>query len=70
MARTARRPSAAAKAPAPIDPDAAPRSAFVLDEAYAATSGSWHKHRRAQLVHAAEGVLVVTTPTGRRIAPP
>jgi AraC-like DNA-binding protein len=53
-----------------MNPDAAPRGAFVLDETYAATDGPWHAHRRAQLVHAAEGVLIVTTPTGRWIAPP
>jgi AraC-like DNA-binding protein len=53
-----------------IDPDKAPRSAFVLAESYAPTNGSWHSHQRAQLVHAAEGVLVVTTTAGRWIAPP
>ena len=53
-----------------FDPDSAPRSAFVLDATYAPTKGSWHTHRRAKLVHAAEGVLVVTTETGRWIAPP
>jgi AraC-like DNA-binding protein len=53
-----------------LDPDAAPREAFVLEERSAATAGASHVHRRAQLVHAAEGVLVVTTPTGRWVVPP
>jgi AraC-like DNA-binding protein len=53
-----------------IDPDQAPRSAFVLDASYEATAGSWHAHRRAQLVHAASGVLTVSTTSGRWIAPP
>src|SRR5690242_20158113 len=53
-----------------IDPDAAPRDAFVLDERYAKTSGAWHAHRRAQLVHAAEGVILVNTTAGRWVAPP
>ena len=53
-----------------LDPDKAARAAFVLAESYAPTAGSWHSHRRAQLVHAAEGVLTVTTEGGRWIAPP
>lgn len=53
-----------------LDPDKAARSAFVLAESYKPTAGSWHAHQRAQLVHAAEGVLTVTTTTGRWIAPP
>jgi AraC-like DNA-binding protein len=53
-----------------FDPDQAARSAFVLAESYAPTKGSWHTHQRAQLVHAAEGVLTVTTTSGRWIAPP
>lgn len=53
-----------------LDPDTAPRAAFVLEERYEATDGPAHAHRRAQLVHAAEGVLIVTTPAGRFIAPP
>ncbi len=59
------------KRPRPrIDPDATPRAAFVLDESYEPTAGHWHTHRRAQLVHAAEGVVTVSTPEGRWIAPP
>jgi AraC-like DNA-binding protein len=53
-----------------LDPDQAARPAFVLAESYAPTKGSWHAHQRAQLVHAAEGVLTVTTTSGRWIAPP
>lgn len=54
-----------------IDPDAAPRSAFVLDDRHAAIRGlHWHAHRRAQLVHAAEGVLTVHTEAGRWVVPP
>lgn len=53
-----------------VDPDAAKCSAFVLDVEYAPTAGAWHAHRRAQLVHAAEGVITVTTAEGRWIAPP
>jgi AraC-like DNA-binding protein len=53
-----------------IDPDAAPRLAFVLASKLEATKGSWHAHRRAQLVHAAEGVITVSTAAGRWVAPP
>lgn len=53
-----------------IDPDAAPRSAFVLDAWSGPTRGAWHAHARAQLVHAAEGVIVVSTTRGRWVAPP
>jgi AraC-like DNA-binding protein len=52
----------------PDDPAAAP--AFVLEATYEATDGVWHSHRHAQLVHASAGVLVVTTSTGRWVAPP
>jgi len=54
-----------------LDPDAAgARLAFVLDAACPPTDGAVHQHRRAQLVHAARGVLVVTTPEGRWVVPP
>lgn len=53
-----------------VDPDKARRAVLVLEASYAATQGSWHTHRRAQLVHAAEGVLHVSTPDGLWIAPP
>src|SRR5262245_8489649 len=64
------RPAAKPQSPRPIDPDAAPRAAFVLDARSGATDGAWHAHRRAQLAHAAEGVLTITTPAGRRVARP
>lgn len=53
-----------------VDPDAGPRAAFVLEASSAPTGGHWHAHRRAQLVHAAEGVIVVSTPAGRWVVPP
>lgn len=53
-----------------IDPDAGPRTAFVLDARHGRVEGSWHAHRRGQLVHAAEGVLVVSTAEGRWVVPP
>ena len=53
-----------------VDPDAGPRPAFVLEASHRPTAGHAHAHRRAQLVHAAEGVLLVTTSTGRWVAPP
>jgi AraC-like DNA-binding protein len=42
----------------------------VLADHHEPMVGSWHAHRRAQLVHAAEGVLVVSTEAGRFVAPP
>ncbi len=54
-----------------LDPDApGARLAFVLDAEHGPTRGEVHRHRRAQLVHAARGVLVVTTPEGRWVVPP
>ncbi|APR86484.1 Transcriptional regulator, AraC family protein [Minicystis rosea] len=53
-----------------IDPDAAKRPAFVLADSHGPTEGTWHAHRRAQLVHAAEGVLTVITKAGRWVVPP
>lgn len=53
-----------------VDPDRAPRAAFVLDDAHPAGPGVRHRHARGQLVHAAEGVVTVTTPEGRWVAPP
>jgi AraC-like DNA-binding protein len=43
---------------------------FVLEERYAAGSGRWHMHRRAQLLHPGEGVLVVESNAGRWVVPP
>ena len=54
-----------------VDPDRAKVPAFVLEDHHEATPGGRpHAHRRAQLVHAAEGVILVSTETGRWVAPP
>jgi AraC-like DNA-binding protein len=53
-----------------FDPDRGARAAFVLEADFAPTSGVWHAHARAQLVHAAEGVITVSTKDGRWVAPP
>jgi AraC-like DNA-binding protein len=60
----------ARRAQTPIDPDLVASPAFVLEADFAPTRGAWHAHRRAQLVHAAEGVLTVSTKDGRWVAPP
>jgi AraC-like DNA-binding protein len=54
----------------PIDPDAAKAPAFVLEESYERLEGSMHAHARAQLVHAAEGVITVRTAEGAWVVPP
>jgi AraC-like DNA-binding protein len=53
-----------------VDPDAAGRPVFVLAEHYDAGLGPWHAHRRAQLIHASEGVLTVRTDSGLWVVPP
>ncbi|MGN6153972.1 MAG: AraC family transcriptional regulator [Lysobacteraceae bacterium] len=53
-----------------IDPDKAARPLFVLSERYAATEGPWHSHRRAQFIHASEGVLTVRSEGGLWVVPP
>jgi AraC-like DNA-binding protein len=53
-----------------VDPDAVALAAFVLDEFRAPTEGAMHTHRIGQLVHASAGVLIVSTPAGRWVAPP
>ncbi len=53
-----------------LDPDAAPRRALVLEERFAPGPGHWHRHRRAQLIHASEGVIHVHTPKGHWVVPP
>jgi len=53
-----------------IDPDTAERPVFVLADRHEALEGPWHAHRRAQLLHASEGVLAVRTQAGRWIVPP
>ena len=53
-----------------IDPDQAERDVFVLSERYDPIEGPWHAHRRAQLIHASEGVLTVRTHAGLWVVPP
>lgn len=53
-----------------LDPDTAPRPAFVLTDRHGPTRGYWHAHRRAQLIHAAEGVLIVRAECGLWVVPP
>ena len=66
----ASRNNSAPSEPALFDPDGLARS-FVLEASYgAATFGTWHSHRKAQLVHASEGVLHVMTAAGAWIVPP
>lgn len=43
---------------------------FVLAERYEPVEGPWHSHRRAQLLHASEGVLTVRTSAGLWVVPP
>lgn len=59
-----------AKKKAHIDPDRAKRRAFVLEEDFEPTDGAMHAHARAQLVHAAEGVITIRTEGGLWVAPP
>lgn len=53
-----------------IDPDTAERPAFVFSEKCDAGPGQWHAHRRAQLIHASEGILTVHTERGTWVVPP
>ena len=53
-----------------VDPDAVPAPIFVLSEQSAPGLGPWHRHRRAQLIYASEGVLTVETKTGLWVVPP
>jgi AraC-like DNA-binding protein len=53
-----------------INPDDAPQSVVVLAEHYLPMDGPWHSHRRAQLIHASEGVLTVQSATGLWVVPP
>lgn len=52
------------------DPDAAPRRAVVLAEPYSPGQGPWHRHQRAQLIHASQGVIHVHTEQGHWVVPP
>jgi AraC-like DNA-binding protein len=67
---TTRRPSQRSEAVALLDPDTVKHSAFVLDARHEPTAGHMHAHHKAQLVHAVEGVIHVTTETGYWIVPP
>jgi AraC-like DNA-binding protein len=53
-----------------LDPDKTRRDVFVLAERYSAGAGHWHAHRRAQLIHASDGVLSVHSDTGQWVVPP
>lgn len=53
-----------------VDPDTAERTVFVLSERYAAFSGPWHAHRRAQFIYASQGLLTTRTTTGMWVVPP
>jgi AraC-like DNA-binding protein len=53
-----------------LDPDQTERGVFVLSERYEPHEGPWHAHRRAQLIHASEGVLTVRTSAGLWVVPP
>lgn len=61
--------AALVKAPGP-DPDAAARRAVVLAEHYSPGPGAWHQHKRAQLIHASQGVIHVHTEQGHWVVPP
>lgn len=53
-----------------IDPDTAVRPVFVFADDCDAGPGQWHAHRRAQLIHASEGILTVHTERGTWVVPP
>jgi AraC-like DNA-binding protein len=57
-----------------IDPDQAPRDAFVLAESYDSAGpsgeGPLHSHGRAQLIHVSSGVVTVRTKSHRWVVPP
>lgn len=59
-----------AAASADFDPDTAPRRAIVLEASFTSGQGDWHRHRRAQLIHAADGVIHVHTQDGHWVVPP
>lgn len=54
----------------PLDVDAVPAAAFVLDEPLAVGAGSWHVHARAQLLYASAGALRLETAGGVWLLPP
>lgn len=53
-----------------LDPDRAPRRAWVLEEHFGPGPGPWHRHRRVQLIHASAGVIHVHTGLGHWVVPP
>ncbi|MBI3898952.1 MAG: helix-turn-helix transcriptional regulator [Gammaproteobacteria bacterium] len=53
-----------------IDPDKIARPAFVLHQRYARADSAPHKHRKGQLLYAAEGVPRIETDGGSWIVPP
>ncbi len=53
-----------------IDPDTPKSPVFVFAAHCDAGPGQWHAHRRAQLIHASEGVLTVHTERGTWVVPP
>ena len=53
-----------------INPDTSQRGVFVLSERYDASIGPWHAHRKAQLIHASDGVLTISTLNGFWTVPP
>lgn len=70
-AKQTAKPSASTRKPQPrLDPDKARPAVLVLAERYAKGTGPWHRHARAQLIHASEGVLTVRTREGLWVVPP
>jgi AraC-like DNA-binding protein len=53
-----------------MDPDAAVARAVVLEESFGPGQGAWHRHRRAQLIHAGQGVIHIHTTQGHWVVPP
>lgn len=53
-----------------VDPDATTAHAFVMEESFGPGQGAWHRHRRAQLIHAERGVIHVHTTQGHWVVPP
>ena len=52
------------------DPDDSSDPVVVVSELYQPGAGPWHRHRRAQLIHASTGVLTVRTEDGLWVVPP
>jgi AraC-like DNA-binding protein/quercetin dioxygenase-like cupin family protein len=53
-----------------VDPDATPRSVFVLSDRHERVQVPWHSHRRSQLIHVSTGALTVMTRGARFVIPP